>query len=101
MGGIGKTAVALAIMHDNRVCAHFQERRFFVSCEAAVDAQDAARLLPLTLYLQDSTDPLSDVVQYIKSRPCTLIIINNLETIWINDWRQILDRAVPSHAGRR
>ena len=84
-GGMGKTTVALAILHDNSVCERFEARRFFISCEAAIDAQDAARFLARTLSLEPSKDPLSDVVQHLKDQPRTLIVVDNLETIWIND----------------
>ena len=84
-GGIGKTTVALAIMHDDRVYERFEDRRFFISCEAAIDTQDAARFLARTLSLEVSKDPLSDIVRHLKAEPRTLIVVDNLETIWINE----------------
>ena len=82
-GGIGKTSVALAVLHDNSVVAHFGAQRFFVSCEAFVDASSIVVSLATLLGLSQSKDLLTDVIHHLTNSTCTLVLLDNFETIWL------------------
>ena len=81
-GGIGKTSVALHIFHDQRVREYFGDRRYFVGCEAMASADAAAERLAHALSLGPSKDLLDDIARHLESQPRTLLLIDNLETIW-------------------
>ena len=84
-GGIGKTSVALHIFHHERTRAHFGDRCFFVSCEALISADAAAERLAQTLSLEPSKDALDDVARHLEGQSRTLLLIDNLETIWTTE----------------
>ena len=83
-GGIGKTTVALALLHDTRVQERFDRRRHFVSCEGMIDADGVSRRLARVLSLRVDGDLWSAVVEHLKQHE-TFLVIDNLETIWITD----------------
>ncbi|KAH7102762.1 hypothetical protein BKA62DRAFT_829043 [Auriculariales sp. MPI-PUGE-AT-0066] len=84
-GGIGKTSLALAIAHQARVAVAFSDRRFFISVEGMIDVEAAAKELARAFGLQDSQDPLSATVHHLQASKPTLLIIDNLETLWFRD----------------
>ncbi|KAH7106438.1 hypothetical protein BKA62DRAFT_295516 [Auriculariales sp. MPI-PUGE-AT-0066] len=83
-GGIGKTSLALALLHDDRVRSLCEDRRIFVSCEAAVDVDailvTLTRMLSLPLY----GDLLKAIINYFRSQPHSILVLDNLETIWLS-----------------
>jgi len=83
-GGIGKTTLALSVMHDDRVCANFGDERVFVSCEA-VTSPDLL-IGELASSLQLPTDKIDHnlfqiVIRRLKQVP-TLLVLDNFETPW-------------------
>ena len=82
-GGIGKTSLALAVLHDPRIRARFSNDRLFVSCEGATSADYVLRLLALKLGIEHSSDNiLQKIVDALASRERTLLVLDNLESIW-------------------
>ena len=43
--GIGKTTVALLVLHDERVCERFGDHQYFISCQRAADADSVVKSL--------------------------------------------------------
>jgi len=84
-GGMGKTSVAVAIMHDDRIIGHFEEERLFISCEALSDADSIVVALATLLDVKPSNDLLSGVISHLKISPRTLLVLDNLETVWLVD----------------
>jgi len=82
-GGMGKTSVALAIMHADNVVRHFANGRLFLSCEALSDADSIIIALAKLLDLKASNDLLTSVVSHLRSSPRTLLVLDNLETVWL------------------
>ena len=83
-GGIGKTALALNVLHDTRVRQYFSKQRLFVSCEDASSTSDVLGQLALKLGIRPSQDiPLwPAVLDKLRLRQRTLLILDNFETIW-------------------
>ena len=83
-GGIGKTTLALKVLHDPRVRAHFARERLFLSCEAATTPEDALVQLASKLGVPRSHDtPLwPAVLENLRSRQRVFLIIDNFESIW-------------------
>jgi len=84
-GGMGKTSVAVAIIHDDRIIGHFGDKRLFLSCEALSDADSLVVALATLLDVKPSNDLLSAVLSHLKTGPRTLLVLDNLETVWLVD----------------
>ena len=83
-GGIGKTTLALSVMHDDCVCTKFGDGRIFVSCEA-VTSPDLL-IGELATSLQLPTDKIDDnlfqtVIRRLE-QALTLLVLDNFETPW-------------------
>ncbi|KAH7098782.1 P-loop containing nucleoside triphosphate hydrolase protein [Auriculariales sp. MPI-PUGE-AT-0066] len=83
-GGIGKTALALAILHNERIKLRCGNNRIFISCEAAVDVDGLLAIFAQTLALPLTGDLLATIAHYFKSRPGSLVVLDNIETIWLS-----------------
>ena len=94
-GGIGKTTLALKVLHDPRIRSRFAKQRFFVSCEGATGSDDVLGQLALKLDVQRSADtPLwSAVLANLRARQSTFLVIDNFETIWSPTNKSLRDEA--------
>ncbi|KZV82317.1 hypothetical protein EXIGLDRAFT_843843 [Exidia glandulosa HHB12029] len=81
-GGLGKTTLANAVVQHVDVAATFGARRFLVTAEAAVGVDDLLTGMLATFGLPASSDPLASLLQHFRSHERTLLVIDNLETIW-------------------
>lgn len=82
-GGMGKTTVALAIMHHPDVVDRFGNQRLFLSCEALIDADSIIVSLAKLLGLPASQDLLNTVVTHLTKVSRTILVLDNLETVWL------------------
>ncbi|KZV82001.1 hypothetical protein EXIGLDRAFT_779107 [Exidia glandulosa HHB12029] len=81
-GGLGKTTLATAVVQHVDVAVTFVARRFLVTAEAAVGVDDLLIGMLTTFGLSTSSDPLASLLQHFRSHERTLLVIDNLETIW-------------------
>ncbi|KAF8578100.1 FabD/lysophospholipase-like protein, partial [Ramaria rubella] len=86
-GGIGKTSIALAILHDQRVTNKFQEDSRFVSCEGITSDVSLVDTLCTVFGLHhlSAANRHGDLVAYLKQNYTTkplLLILDNFETVW-------------------
>ncbi|KAG5646766.1 hypothetical protein DXG03_002452 [Asterophora parasitica] len=83
-GGIGKTSLALSIVHDPQIAALFSQNRLFISCEAAtcVDHIIGDLALSLKMAADGYSGQLVDAVLDRLSRAPYLIVLDNFETPW-------------------
>ncbi|KAJ7935867.1 P-loop containing nucleoside triphosphate hydrolase protein [Mycena leptocephala] len=81
-GGMGKTSLARAVIHHTDISAKYQEHRFFVACESAASNVELASLIGAHLGLKSSRDLIQPVVQYFSRSAPSLLILDNLETLW-------------------
>jgi hypothetical protein len=82
VGGIGKTSLALVLVHDVRVKAKFGQQRFFVPVEAMQTAAELPIALAGLFGLAQTGDVLAGVIEHLENQECTLVVIDNLETMW-------------------
>jgi len=82
-GGMGKTAIALTILHDARIVQSFRNLRFFLSCEALIDPNSVVISLAKLLGLQVSGDLVTAVITRLIAMPRTLLVLDNFETVWL------------------
>ncbi|KAJ7482705.1 P-loop containing nucleoside triphosphate hydrolase protein, partial [Mycena latifolia] len=81
-GGMGKTSLARAILHHPQISAKYQEYRFFIACDAASSSVQLAALIGAHVGLQPGPDLTAPVVQYLLDSSPSLLILDNLETVW-------------------
>jgi len=83
-GGIGKTVLALTVLHHQRVVAQFGTERFFVSCEGAMSPDDVLGHFANKLGIQGSEDaPLwPAVLNNVRCRQPVFLILDSFESIW-------------------
>ncbi|KAJ7939565.1 P-loop containing nucleoside triphosphate hydrolase protein, partial [Mycena leptocephala] len=82
-GGMGKTSLARAALHDVQITARYGQHRFFVPCDSASSKLDLVALIGAHLGLKPGKDLTRPVIRHFSSdnSPC-LLILDNLETIW-------------------
>ena len=82
MGGIGKTALGLTVIHHPSIATPFGAFRWFISCEDIFNAEDLKSALANMLKLNEKTliPSLRRLASPIKSN--FWLTLDNLETPW-------------------
>ncbi|KAJ7742809.1 hypothetical protein B0H16DRAFT_1423246 [Mycena metata] len=81
-GGIGKTSLSTAVLHHNDIASKYQANRFFVTCDSSRHKVALAGVIGAHLGLKPGKDLTQGVLQHLSSAPPTLLILDNLETLW-------------------
>ncbi|KAF7290279.1 ATPase-AAA-core domain-containing protein [Mycena indigotica] len=84
-GGMGKTSLAKAVLHDRDIIDAFGDRRHFVPCDAAATKIELAAVLAEYLGVRggmQARDRTRFVVKHLEKAPKTLLVLDNLETAW-------------------
>jgi Cdc6-like AAA superfamily ATPase len=81
-GGMGKTSLARAILHHSNIIERYNQQRFFIACESAATQVELAALIGVHVGLKLGRDITGPVIQYFSSNSDTLLILDNLETLW-------------------
>lgn len=84
---MGKTTLALSVLHDPAVVGRFNTR-YFVSCEAVTSLQtlltEVADALHLSLS-ERNENLYENILTELRQHPRKILVIDNLETIWEPD----------------
>jgi hypothetical protein len=81
-GGMGKTSLARAVIHHTEITERYNQHRFFISCDAAANQVELAALIGAHVGLKPGRDLTCPVIQYFSSSSDSLLILDNLETLW-------------------
>jgi Cdc6-like AAA superfamily ATPase len=81
-GGMGKTSLARAALHHTEITARYGQHRFFVTCDLATTKVELAALIGAHLGLKPGPDLTRIVIQHFTSSSPSLLILDNLETLW-------------------
>ncbi|KAJ7768941.1 P-loop containing nucleoside triphosphate hydrolase protein, partial [Mycena metata] len=81
-GGMGKTSLARIIVHRDEITIKYHGNRFFVTCDTASSKPELAGLIGAHLGLKPGKDLTRAVLQHLSSSPPSLLILDNLETVW-------------------
>jgi hypothetical protein len=71
-GGIGKTTLARAVI----------QHRHFIPCHSVANKLELAALIGDHLGLKPAKDPMSTLVHHFANSPPSLLVLDNLETVW-------------------
>lgn len=83
-GGIGKSRLTIAALHDRRVTTRFGDRHHFVSLEEARDGPGVFAAVAAALGLAADSRPQAAVLAALPASP-TLLVLDNAETPWEAD----------------
>ncbi|KAJ7710243.1 hypothetical protein B0H16DRAFT_1820947 [Mycena metata] len=81
-GGMGKTSLARAVVHHEEVTTKYHGNRFFVPCDTASTKPQLAGLIGVHLGMKPGKDLTQAVLRHFSSSPPSLLILDNLETVW-------------------
>ncbi|KAJ7480724.1 hypothetical protein FB451DRAFT_1365150 [Mycena latifolia] len=81
-GGMGKTSLARAVLHHPDVTAKYHQHRVFVACDAAASSVQLAAMIGAHVGLKPGKDLTRPVIHHFANSPPSLLILDNLETIW-------------------
>ncbi|KAJ7907812.1 hypothetical protein B0H13DRAFT_1879263 [Mycena leptocephala] len=81
-GGMGKTSLARAVLHHTEITQRYNQQRFFVACDSAATQVELAALIGAYVGLKPGKDLTHPVTQYFASTSDSLLILDNLETLW-------------------
>ena len=99
-GGIGKTSVALAVLHSPELDGYIpRTRRFFVPCQSITTASTFVSAIASSLGLKISQgDALSLVIQKLKAESAPLmLVLDNAESFWFDYEIQPHSRTILRH----
>ncbi|KAG8920679.1 hypothetical protein FRC02_000753, partial [Tulasnella sp. 418] len=84
-GGMGKTSVALKVIHDSLVVERFGDNRCWIPCEQATSVPLFIELIARSLNLPNSSskDRLAEIIAFLKSSKILyVLLLDNFETPW-------------------
>ncbi|KAJ7854895.1 P-loop containing nucleoside triphosphate hydrolase protein, partial [Mycena leptocephala] len=81
-GGMGKTSLARAVIHHTEITQRYNQHRFFIVCDSAATQVELAALIGAHVGLKPGKDLTCPVIQYFSSSSNSLLILDNLETLW-------------------
>ncbi|KAJ7911700.1 P-loop containing nucleoside triphosphate hydrolase protein, partial [Mycena leptocephala] len=81
-GGMGKTSLARVVIHHTEITQRYNQQRFFIACESAATQVELAALIGAHVGLKPGKDLTRPVIQYFSSSSNSLLILDNLETLW-------------------
>jgi hypothetical protein len=83
-GGIGKSTVCVAALHDPRVVDRYGQRRYFVRCHRASSGEGVLHEVATTLGLPVSPELGAQTLAILGEAPAVLVL-DNAETPWWAD----------------
>jgi tetratricopeptide (TPR) repeat protein len=83
-GGIGKSTVCLAALHEPRVAQRYRDRRYFVRCNATKSGEAVLAEVAATLGLSIGPDLAARTLAYLGQAP-SVLVLDNAETPWWAD----------------
>ncbi|KAJ7744879.1 hypothetical protein B0H16DRAFT_1857055, partial [Mycena metata] len=81
-GGMGKTSLARTALHHEEIVIKYQGNRLFVVCDTAASKVELAGLIGAHLGMKPGKDLTQAVLHRLSEGPPTLLILDNLETVW-------------------
>ncbi|KAJ7258947.1 hypothetical protein C8J57DRAFT_998335, partial [Mycena rebaudengoi] len=80
-GGMGKTSLATAALHNQQVEAKYSHR-YFVPCHSSPTCTELAATIADHIGLEKGSNMPKRVAHYFAHAPPSLLVLDNLETCW-------------------
>jgi Cdc6-like AAA superfamily ATPase len=80
-GGMGKTTLAMAALHDSKVIKKYSTC-YFVSCDSAHTSDSLVAIIASNLGLEPSRALGRVVIHHLSTGPPCLVVLDNFETPW-------------------
>ncbi|KAJ6611897.1 hypothetical protein B0H10DRAFT_338086 [Mycena sp. CBHHK59/15] len=80
-GGMGKTSLATAALHDLRIAQMFSQR-YFVSCESVYTVEGLLICLASYIGIAPSNQITKSILRYFSERNPSILVLDNFETPW-------------------
>ncbi|KAJ7288733.1 P-loop containing nucleoside triphosphate hydrolase protein, partial [Mycena rebaudengoi] len=80
-GGIGKTSLATAALHDSQVEGKYS-CRFFVPCNSSSTCSQLVSTVADYIGVEKGSNLAQKIVHYLDHSPPSLLVLDNLETPW-------------------
>ncbi|KAJ7787363.1 hypothetical protein B0H14DRAFT_3580357, partial [Mycena olivaceomarginata] len=84
-GGMGKTSLARVVIHHTEIVSRHGPYRHFVACDSAANKVELAALVGAHLGFKPGKDLTQVILNHFFSSPPSLLILDNLETVWEAD----------------
>ncbi|KAJ7024854.1 P-loop containing nucleoside triphosphate hydrolase protein, partial [Mycena alexandri] len=81
-GGMGKTSLSRAVLHHPEIASRYHNNQFFIACDGLTNKLDLTGLIGTHLGLKPGRDLTQGVLRHLSSAPPTLLVVDNLETLW-------------------
>ncbi|KAJ7843195.1 P-loop containing nucleoside triphosphate hydrolase protein, partial [Mycena olivaceomarginata] len=81
-GGMGKSSIARVLLHHPAITATYQQNRLFVGCSSATTKLELVTLIGAHIGLKPGKDPVQAVLKQFSNNPPSLLILDELETLW-------------------
>ncbi|KAJ7027506.1 P-loop containing nucleoside triphosphate hydrolase protein, partial [Mycena alexandri] len=81
-GGMGKTSLARIVLHQEEITSKYLGNRFFIACDSTSSKVELAGLIGAHLGIKPGKDLTQVVLRHFSDGPPTLLILDNLETLW-------------------
>ncbi|KAJ7288909.1 P-loop containing nucleoside triphosphate hydrolase protein [Mycena rebaudengoi] len=80
-GGIGKTSLATAALHDSQIEAKYS-RCYFVPCHSSSTCTQLVSAVAAHIGVEKGSNVAQKIVHYLNNSPPSLLVLDNLETPW-------------------
>ncbi|KAJ7268482.1 hypothetical protein C8J57DRAFT_1612585 [Mycena rebaudengoi] len=80
-GGMGKTSLAIAALHDPQVEAKYSHR-YFVPCHSSPTCTELAATIADHIGLEKGSNMAKKIAHHFAHAPPSLLVLDNLETPW-------------------
>ncbi|KAJ7744898.1 hypothetical protein B0H16DRAFT_1693102 [Mycena metata] len=81
-GGMGKTSLSKAVLHHPEITGKFHVNRFFIACDGLTNKVELVNIIGAHLGLKSGKDLTQGVLGHLANAPPTLLVLDNLETLW-------------------
>ncbi|KAJ7589627.1 P-loop containing nucleoside triphosphate hydrolase protein [Mycena floridula] len=82
-GGIGKTSLAQAILHDPNIVTKYGDHRYWISCDSSESANDLIAVAATYFGLDNTSDRMHAILRCLRTMSRHIfLILDNLETSW-------------------
>jgi hypothetical protein len=69
-------------LHHTEITARYSQNQFFVACGSAATKLELVNMIGAHLGLKPSKDLTQAVLQHFSNNPPSLLILDELETLW-------------------